>query len=56
MRYLAEQAESLKKKEIERIEELVNQIEEAEKSEWFNDPWLKMIRMGMFDYPNLIKY
>lgn len=38
------------------IEEYVRLLEEAEKNEWFNDPWFHLIRIGMFDYPNLIKY
>lgn len=42
------------KKEVEDIEKWVKMFEDAEKNELLNDPWFELIRLGMFDYPNLI--
>lgn len=43
-------------KEFENVEKWVKMLEDAEKNELFNDPWFHLIRIGMFDYPDLIKY
>ena len=44
------------KKEVENIEKWVKMLEDAEKNELLNDPWFQLIRRGVFDYPDLIKY
>lgn len=41
--------------ELKNVEEWVKLLSEAEEKQMIDDPWIEILRSGIFDMPNLIK-